>query len=150
MSPQDTQDESKVLTSGLGRPHLRMTIHLGIQFWTIWWVSTSSKLKLPFSLQPPTSKNHQHSILSGNHIPHLGIINIQFLPLLWYSKVCFDLWRNIFFLHLITKERDPLKKKNVFFRALPELPKPPPPHDPNSGNLVLFFRKSKFKIWKSV
>ena len=26
----------------------------------------------------------------------------------------------------------------------------PPPHDPNSGNLVLFFRKSKFKIWKSV
>ena len=25
-----------------------------------------------------------------------------------------------------------------------------PPHDPNSGNLVLFFRKSKFKIWKSV
>ena len=38
-------------------------------------------------------------------------------------------------------------KKNVFFRASPELPKPPP-HDPNSGNLVLFFRKSKFKIWK--
>ena len=37
------------------------------------------------------------------------------------------------------------EKKNVFFRALPELPKPPP-HDPNSGNLVLFFRKSKFKI----
>ena len=40
-------------------------------------------------------------------------------------------------------------KKNVFFRAVPELPKPPPP-DPNLGNLVLFFRKSKFKIWKSV
>ena len=39
----------------------------------------------------------------------------------------------------------PQLKKNVFFRALPELPKPPP-HDPNSGNLVLFFRKSKFKI----
>ena len=37
-------------------------------------------------------------------------------------------------------------KKNVFFRALPELPKTPPPHDPNSGNLVLFFRKLKFKI----
>ena len=33
-------------------------------------------------------------------------------------------------------------KKNVFFRALPESPKPPP-HDPNSGNLVLFFRTSK-------
>ena len=48
-----------------------------------------------------------------------------------------------------SKGRDHLKK-NVFFRALPELPKPPPPHDPNSGNLVLFFRKSKFKIWKSV
>ena len=28
-------------------------------------------------------------------------------------------------------------KKNVFFWALPESPKPPP-HDPNSGNLVLF------------
>ena len=39
----------------------------------------------------------------------------------------------------------PQLKKNVFFRALPESPKPPP-HDPNSGNLVLFFRKSKFKI----
>ena len=35
-------------------------------------------------------------------------------------------------------------KKNVFFRALPESPNPPP--DPNSGNLVLFFRTSKFKI----
>ena len=42
------------------------------------------------------------------------------------------------------------RQKNVFFRALPEFPNPPPPHDPNSGNLVLFFRKSKFKIWKSV
>ena len=36
------------------------------------------------------------------------------------------------------------KKKNIFFRALPESPNPP--LDPNSGNLVLFFRKSKFKI----
>ena len=42
------------------------------------------------------------------------------------------------------------RKKNIFFRALPESPKPSPPHDPNLGNLVLFFRKSKFKIWKSV
>jgi len=33
-------------------------------------------------------------------------------------------------------------KKNVFFRALPESPKPPP-HDPNSGNLVLFFGRQK-------
>ena len=33
-------------------------------------------------------------------------------------------------------------KKGVFFRALLESPKPPPP-DPNSGNLVLFFRTSK-------
>ena len=41
------------------------------------------------------------------------------------------------------KGRDPMKK-NVFFRALPELPKPP--HAPNSGNLVLFYQKSKFKI----
>ena len=40
--------------------------------------------------------------------------------------------------------RDQLKK-NVFLWALPELPNPPPP-DPNSGNLVLFFRKSKLKI----
>ena len=37
------------------------------------------------------------------------------------------------------------RQKNVFFRALPESPKPPP-HHPNSGNLVLFFRQSKFKI----
>ena len=33
-------------------------------------------------------------------------------------------------------------EKNVFFRALPESPKPPPP-DPNSGNLVLFFGRQK-------
>ena len=57
---------------------------------------------------------------------------------------------------VITGECDVVKeevneKKNVFFQALPEFPKPPPPpHDPNSGNLVLFLRKSKFKILKSV
>ena len=39
------------------------------------------------------------------------------------------------------KGRHP-KKKNVFFPALPESPKPPPP-DPNSGNLVLFFGRQK-------
>ena len=33
-------------------------------------------------------------------------------------------------------------EKNVFFRALPKSPKPPP-HDPNSGNLVLFFLRQK-------
>ena len=33
------------------------------------------------------------------------------------------------------------EKKNVFFRALPESPNPPP--DPNSGNLVLFFGRQK-------
>ena len=32
------------------------------------------------------------------------------------------------------------QKKNVFFWALPESPKPP---DPNSGNLVLFFGRQK-------
>ena len=37
-------------------------------------------------------------------------------------------------------------KKNVFFRALPELPKPP--HDPNSGNLVLFFPDVKIQYLK--
>ena len=37
-------------------------------------------------------------------------------------------------------------KKNVFFWALPESPNPPP-HDPNSGNLVLFFgsQNSRFE-----
>ena len=34
------------------------------------------------------------------------------------------------------------QEKNVFFRALPEPPKTPPP-DPNSGNLVLFFVRQK-------
>ena len=38
-------------------------------------------------------------------------------------------------------------KKNVFFRALPELPKPPP-HDPNLGNLVLFFSEVKIQDLK--
>ena len=36
-----------------------------------------------------------------------------------------------------------MKKKNVFFRALPESPIPPPPSDHNSGNLVLFFGRQK-------
>ena len=31
-----------------------------------------------------------------------------------------------------------MKKKNVFFRALPELPNPPP-HDPNFGQLGPLF-----------
>ena len=43
--------------------------------------------------------------------------------------------------HNFAKGRGQLKK-DVFFRALPELPKPPPP-DPNSGNLVLFFLRQK-------
>ena len=41
------------------------------------------------------------------------------------------------------------EKKTFSFGHCPN-PLTPPPHDPNSGNLVLFFRKSKFKIWKSV
>ena len=45
----------------------------------------------------------------------------------------------------LTVKGRPQWKKNVFFRALPQSPNPPPP-DPNSGNLVLFFWKSKFKI----
>ena len=53
-------------------------------------------------------------------------------------------------LHICNQGRDQLKK-NVFFRALPELPRPPPPTDPNLGNLVLFFQTSKFiefaKMW---
>ena len=46
-------------------------------------------------------------------------------------------------LDLIKSTREDLnRKKNVFFRALPESPNPPPP-DPNSGNLVLFFGRQK-------
>ena len=45
------------------------------------------------------------------------------------QKHCLPKYRN-------AKGRGQLKK-NVFFRALPELPKPRPP-GPNSGNLVLF------------
>ena len=47
----------------------------------------------------------------------------------------------------ITKGR-PQLKKNVFFRALPESPKPPP-HDPNLGNLVLFFSEVKIQDLKA-
>ena len=38
------------------------------------------------------------------------------------------------------------RKKNVFFRVLPESPNPPPP-DPNLGNFVLFFgsQNSRFE-----
>ena len=41
----------------------------------------------------------------------------------------------------------PQWKKNVLFRALPESLKPPPP-DPNSGNLVLFFLEVKIQDLK--
>ena len=43
-----------------------------------------------------------------------------------------------------TKGKTSIEKK-VFFRALPESPKPPPP-DPNSGNLVLFFGRQKWRF----
>ena len=36
--------------------------------------------------------------------------------------------------------------KKVFFRALPESPKPLPPPDPNSGNLVLFFGRQNSRF----
>ena len=41
-------------------------------------------------------------------------------------------------------------KKTFSFGHCPNSLTPPPLDDPNSGNLVLFFRKSKFKILKSV
>ena len=41
----------------------------------------------------------------------------------------------------------PPEKKNVFFRALPELPLPPPP--PLSGHLYIFFGRQKgiYKVY---
>ena len=39
-------------------------------------------------------------------------------------------------------------EKKRFLSGIAQITYPPP--DPNSGNLVLFFRNSKFKIWKSV
>ena len=48
-------------------------------------------------------------------------------------KVCYDLQYKY--------KGSPHVKKNVFFRALPELPLPPPP--PNLGNLYSFFWTSK-------
>ena len=41
-------------------------------------------------------------------------------------------------------------EKKRFLLGIARITWTPSPHDPNSGNLVLFFRKSKFKIWKSV
>ena len=38
----------------------------------------------------------------------------------------------------------PPEKKNIFFRALPELPLPPLP--PISGNLYLFFGRQKYQF----
>ena len=54
------------------------------------------------------------------------------------------------FVQCVYVREDITKNKNVFFRALPEFPKPPP-HDPNSGNLVLLFgrQNSRFEshLW---
>ena len=49
------------------------------------------------------------------------------------------LWKGLIRLSL---REDINRKKNIFFRALPESPKPSPP-DPNLGNLVLFFGRKK-------
>ena len=57
----------------------------------------------------------------------------------WIQKILESSTNN--FLGIKTKGRH-RNKKNVFFRALPESPKHPP-HDPNSGNLVLFFLRQK-------
>ena len=56
-----------------------------------------------------------------------------------FAFVCFRLYSHKF-LHDLRE--DISRKKNVFFRALPESPKPPPPNL-NSGNLVLFFGRQK-------
>ena len=40
------------------------------------------------------------------------------------------------------------RKENVFFRALPESPNPPP--DPNLGNLVLFFGRQKRRFARMI
>ena len=43
--------------------------------------------------------------------------------------------------------REDIKEKKRFLSGIAGITlTPPPPHDPNSGNLVLFFRTSKFKI----
>ena len=45
--------------------------------------------------------------------------------------------------------KGPIEKKR-FLSGIARIFLTPPPHDPNSGNWVPFFRKSKLKIWKSV
>ena len=68
----------------------------------------------------------------------------------WYEKrLTWEVRANkvfILFAHKLvfpqSKGRHQWQKKNVFFRAFPESPNPPPP-DPNSGNLVLFFGRQK-------
>ena len=52
--------------------------------------------------------------------------------------------QNFVYLQLVLRE-DINRKKTFSFGHCPNHLNPPP-HDPNSGNLVLFFRKSKFKI----
>ena len=49
-----------------------------------------------------------------------------------------------------TFREDINEKKTFSFGHCLNYLNPPPPHDPNSGNLVLFFWTSKFRTWKSV
>ena len=57
---------------------------------------------------------------------------------LWIS---WTLWKNKWFLNMIVLLKGrPQRKKNVFFRALPELPKTPPPMTPIRATWSSFFR----------
>ena len=58
---------------------------------------------------------------------------LSILDIVWLYWSCFQLGKTSI-------------KKNYFEHCPNHLN---PPTDPNSGNLVLFFRTSKFKIWKS-
>ena len=69
----------------------------------------------------------------------------------WYCNIlaqCWIFWLIVAIYWLDNQSKGRLQwKKNVFFRALPESPNPPPP-DPNSGNLVLFFSDVKIQDLK--
>ena len=89
-----------------------------------------------------------HIFLSFHFLPpcNLGCCDCHFI---WMRA---KLYQNFFLLcgkvtmitHFLLREGINEKKTFSFWHCPNFLT--PPPHDPNSGNLVLFFRKAKFKI----
>ena len=88
--------------------------------------------------------DHQDCSNKGRILPTTSYINTKYKCKHNYKSI-----KHKCIYRAVTVREDINSKKTFSFGHCPNHLSPPP-HGPKSGNLVLFFRKSKFKIWKSV